>query len=88
MIWFGPERSGDFGMPLSVRARLGDLRGEPASKKLQQVVRQANETPFGVDLVYPTQKKPAEPANFFDLPEHRLHNSLPLGVGGAPFDRS
>jgi len=50
-------------------------------------MRQTNESSFGVDLVDPTQKKPAEPTNSFDLPEDRFHDFLALGVGGAPFNR-
>src|SRR5437763_2194137 len=50
---------------------------------LQEVVRQADQAPFALDLLQATQREAAETAHALDLAEHRLDHPLAQAVHGS-----
>src|SRR5258708_9922469 len=50
----------------------------------QNVMSEAHQRPFALYFDQPSQREPSESANFFDLPEHRLHDRFASGVDGCP----
>lgn len=61
---------------------------EPSSEQLQQVVRQADQVPLGMDFLQTAQQEPSEPASLFDLTKDRLNYLLSFRVCTAPPNRS
>ncbi len=54
--------------------------GTPIPPQLEQIMRQAYQTPFTPNLLQTTQQEATEPTDFFDLTKHRFHDDLASGV--------
>jgi hypothetical protein len=52
------------------------LEGPPGSEQLEQIVGEADQLPFRLNLLKSTQQKPTETTPLLNLPEHWLHNCL------------
>ena len=52
----------------------------PASPHFQDIVPQADESPFGFDLLQPAEEKSAESSELLDLSENRLNTFFTLRV--------
>src|SRR6266851_3052800 len=63
------------------------MHNTPIAPNLEQILRQAYQTPFTTDVVEPSQQKPAKTTCFLDLATHRFHDHLASGVQGFPLGR-
>jgi hypothetical protein len=61
--------------------------GTPIPPQLEQIMREAYQTPFATDLLHTTQPEATEPTHFFDLTKHRFHDDLASGVSCLAFRR-
>ena len=52
----------------------------PASPHFQEIVPQADQSPFGFDLLQSPKEKLTETSGLFDLAEYRFHTLFSLGV--------
>ncbi len=52
----------------------------PASPHFQEIVPQADQSPFRFDLLQSPEEKLSETSGLFDLPEDRFHALFSLGV--------
>src|ERR1700722_9490503 len=55
--------------------------------ELEEVMGQAHQPPFALDLRQPAQAETAETTRPLDLAEHRLPHALPQTIHGAPSRR-
>src|SRR5919109_1241138 len=66
---------------------LGRAQHTPVAPNLEQIMRQADQTPFATDVRQATQQEAAEPARFFDLAKHGFYDDLAPGVQRLPCRR-
>ena len=70
---------------------LGRAPNTPGAPNREQIMRQADQTPFATDVLQATQQEAAEPTRFFDLAKHGFHDDLASRVqclpGGRPYFR-
>ena len=52
----------------------------PVAPNLEQIMRQAEQTPFATDVLQATKQESAETPCFFDLAKHRFHDHLASAV--------
>jgi len=52
----------------------------PVSEQLEPVVRGRDQVPLAIEHLKATQQESPEPPGLLDLPIHRLHDRLALGV--------
>jgi hypothetical protein len=50
-------------------------------------MRQANESPFGLNFLEPAQQKLAESSHLLNLPKYRLHDAFGQSVNSLPLLR-
>src|SRR2546427_2669911 len=73
--------------PQAGATALGCAWGTPIPPQLEQIMRQAYQTPFAPDLRQTTQQEATEPPDFFALTTHRCHDDLASGVEGLAVRR-
>src|SRR5215469_10876363 len=59
---------------------LDRTQNTPVTPNLEQIMRQADQTPFATDGRQATQQEAAEPPRFFDLAKHGFHDHLAPSV--------
>src|SRR5262249_37176448 len=66
---------------------LARVQNPTVAPDLEQIMRQAYQTPFTTDVLQATQQEAAKPPHFFDLAKHRLHDDLASRVRRLAFRR-
>src|SRR2546422_10621518 len=66
---------------------LGHAQNTPVAPNLEQIMRQADQTPFATDVLQATKQEAAEPTRFFDLTKHGFHDDLAPRVQRLPCGR-
>jgi hypothetical protein len=78
MAGFADAESPDFiGARTAFSLRPQDISNTyPGAEKFEQIVGEADQLPFGSNVLESTQEKPLAPEPLLDLPEHRLDDCL------------